>query len=318
MRDTSDVAVRNGFVIRIQGADYYVLSADEEIRCILRGRFRIADSPEMVLPVVGDDVAFRFDVGATTHEPRGLITAIQPRRSVFARSGGSGKRRVRIIGANFDRVILVFSATEPKLNLRLVDRMLVAAECGGMEPVLVVNKLDLVSDVPALEALVQPYRDMDYRVILTSAATGTGIDFLEREMRKRRSIMVGPSGTGKTSIVATLEPGLELKVGKVSGKTKKGIHTTTHIELHPLSRGGFLGDTPGVREFGIWGVSRGELDRFFRDFEPFRDRCRFSGCTHSHEPGCAVKDAVSAGAVSAQRHDSYQRILATLPRGADR
>ncbi|HUV36114.1 MAG TPA: ribosome small subunit-dependent GTPase A [Patescibacteria group bacterium] len=305
--------VPKGFIIRILGADYYVVSGGEEIRCSLRGRFRIGGSPEEALPVVGDTVEFRRGGSADTRGPSGLVLSILPRNSIFARSNPLGKKRYRILGANLDHVILVFAVREPELNIRLLDRMLVAAGCGHMNPVICFNKMDLADKPDRFRREMVSYEAMGYEVIFCSARDGEGLERLRAIMGGAKSIMVGPSGAGKTSIVAALEPGLDLRIAEVSDRTGKGRHTTSHFELHPLAGGGYLGDSPGVREFGIWGVSREDLDDYFLDFTPFIGYCRFAGCTHSHEPGCAIKEAVENGSVLHGRYESYLRILEELP-----
>ncbi len=302
-----------GFVIRIKGADYFVVSGHSEVRCVVRGRFRVKSGAGSGLPVVGDHVEFRRGTGPDSRGPTGLITAILPRKSVFARSASSGKARCRVFCANLDFVFLVMSVREPELNFRLLDRLLVAAECGRMEPVICVNKMDLAGESGTTHRVMARYVDMGYRVILCSAHDGANISGMKDLMAGKKSIMVGPSGTGKTSIVSAIQPGLELRIGLVSRKTGKGRHTTTHLELHPLDTGGYLGDTPGIREFGIWGVTRLTLGRSFRDFDRFLGGCRFATCTHSHEPACAVKDAVEHNEISPDRYESYLRILETLP-----
>lgn len=238
--------------------------------------------------------------------------SVLPRSSVLARSGSSGKMGHRVIGANLDQVIIVVSSKKPTLKLRLVDRMIVASEAGGMESVVCVNKMDLVGDAGRLRKQLAPYEKMQYKVIFCSALRGAGLGDLRELMRFKRSIMVGPSGTGKTSLVTALQPDLKLSTGAVSEKTGKGRHTTTHFELHELDFGGYLGDTPGIREFGISGVSGRELGTHFRDFRPYLGTCRFSTCTHSHEPGCAVKEAVEKGTLSGDRYESYIRILNSI------
>ena len=303
----------SGLVIRMLGADYYVSSGGEEVRCSLRGKFRIGNSPEEVLPVVGDIVEFRRGTSPDTRGPSGLILSIRPRTSIFVRSNPRGKKGYRILGANLDSVILVFALRQPALKIRLLDRMLIAAECSSMEPVICVNKMDLTDSPDMIRHELAPYAAMGYRVFFCSARTGEGLDTLRRTMACRKSIMVGPSGAGKTSIVAALEPGADLRIARVSERTGKGRHTTTHFELHPLSGGGYLGDSPGVREFGIQGVSRDELAAYFRDFKAVIGQCRFAGCSHSHEPGCAVKDAVEGGVILSRRYESYLRILEELP-----
>lgn len=303
----------NGFIIRILGADYYVVSEGEEVRCSLRGRSRIDRNPEEALPVVGDTVEFRKEKRPDTRGPSGMILSILPRKSIFARSNPFGKKKYRVLGANLDHVILVFAVREPELNTRLLDRMLVAAECGAMEPVICVNKMDLADNPDRVRRELTVYGSMGYEIIFCCARDGEGMEQLRTIMVGKKSIMVGPSGTGKTSIVAALEPESDLRIAEVSDRTGKGRHTTTHFELHPLAGGGHLGDSPGVSEFGIWGVSRGDLGDYFRDFTPFIGHCRFVRCTHSHEPGCAVKEAVEDGSIRPERYESYLRILKDVP-----
>jgi ribosome biogenesis GTPase len=305
--------IYRGFVIRIKGSDYFVVSGHEEVRCSLRGRFRIGVNPEAVLPVVGDKVEFRREENLDSRGPTGLILSLFPRKSIFARSSPVGKKKYQILGANLDFVFLVFAVQEPTLNSRLLDRMLVAAGCGSMEPVICVNKMDLAASPDHIGDEMAPYGTMGYDVIFCSALSGKGLDRLRNKMAGKKSIMAGPSGAGKTSIIAALEPGTDLRIGNVSSRTGKGKHTTTHFELHSLRGGGYLGDSPGVREFGIWGVSRQTLGDYFVDFKPLAEQCRFAGCTHSHEPGCEVKKAVQNGSIIPQRYESYLRILETLP-----
>ena len=155
---------------------------------------------------------------------------------------------------------------------------------------------------------------MRYGVIRASAVTGEGIGELAAMMAGRRTMMTGPSGAGKTSLLSRIEPGIEARISNVSSSTGKGKHTTTHFELHRLSSGGWLGDSPGIREFGVWGVEKEDLGEYFRDFGPYLGGCRFNTCTHSHEPGCAVKEAVEKGEIPETRYDSYLRILESLGR----
>ncbi len=304
--------LKHGRVIRIRGAEYIVSSDIGEVRCSLRGKFRLGESPEEVLPVVGDDVELRLERSTDDRGERGLIMGIEPRRSLFVRSDPSGRMKFRVIGANLDRVFIVVSVREPRLKPRLVDRMIVSAEHGNMEPVICINKIDLAKDLEAVEGAMQPYEDMGYRVVYCCALDGRGVEELRRLLQGRTSMLVGSSGSGKTSIVNALQPDFELRTGDVSGKTGKGKHTTSHFELHELDFGGFLGDSPGVREFGISRIEPAELARHFRDFGPHLGCCRFASCTHSHEPDCGIKEAVERGDISAERYDSYIRILESL------
>jgi len=304
--------VREGLLIRIKGSDYYVYDSDEEVRCSVRGRFRIGRGDDEVLPVVGDVVEYRREPQRDSSGPSGLITSVKPRRSLFVRSETRGRRGFRILGANLDFVFLVHSVRDPVLNARLIDRMLTAAERDGIEPVIVVNKIDLIEDDDDLEATLTPYTGMEYTIIRASALSGEGIEELAGMMVGHCTMLAGPSGAGKTSLLSKIEPGIEARISKVSLSTGKGRHTTTHFELHRLSSGGWLGDSPGIREFGVWGVEKETLGEYFRDFEPYLGGCRFNTCTHSHEPECAVKEAVEDGAILEARYDSYLRILESL------
>jgi ribosome biogenesis GTPase len=302
-----------GLIIRAKGAGFLAAVGGAEVACTLGGRFRLGESREDVMPVVGDRVRIRMEERPESGGARGLIVGIEPRTSTFARTDSPEKKSYRILGANMDRVILVFAVRAPELNVRLLDRMLVAAERGGMAPVVCVNKIDLVEERGALAATIEVYRRLGYPVILSSAVTGEGVGELVALMMNSLSIMTGPSGSGKTSLTARIQPGLELKIGEGTTKAGKGRHTTSHFELHRLDAGGYLGDTPGVREFGIWGVTKRTLARYFREFDPVRRGCRFAGCTHSHEPDCAVKAAVEEGVISRDRYGSYLKILETVP-----
>jgi ribosome biogenesis GTPase len=303
----------SGLVVRMKGADFFVASGSGEVRCSLRGRFRLESGSEEILPAVGDTVRLKREESRESSALRGVIVGVEPRKSVLARSEAFQKKGYRVLAANMDQAILVFAVKEPELNLRLLDRMLVAAMCGSMDAVICVNKMDLARSPAEIGKVLDPYRAMGYEVVCSSARMREGVDALAARMTAKLSILVGPSGSGKTSLVSCVQPGLELVIADVSARTGKGTHTTTHFELHALAAGGYLGDTPGVREFGIWGVSKEKLGSFFKDFAPFRGACRFATCTHSHEPGCAVKEAVESGSVSRARHESYLRILETVP-----
>jgi ribosome biogenesis GTPase len=306
--------LQEGFVIRIKGANYYVVSGGRDVKCFLRGKFRISGDRDNVLPVVGDSVKFRKESHSTRDDYAGLIVSVGARKSVFARSTSSGARRKKILGANLDYIFLVHSVIEPGLNLRLIDRMIVAAEYGGIEPIICINKIDLSDDLGMLKKEMDPYINMGYKVLFCSAIGNSGLEPLRELMKNKRSLMAGPSGAGKTSIISRLQPNLELKIGRISDKTGKGRHTTSHFEMHPLSSGGYLGDTPGIREFGVSQIDKNELHLYFRDFRDFIDHCRFSTCVHDQEPDCAVKAAVKDGKISEKRYDSYIRMLRDLSR----
>ncbi len=311
VRAMEAMEIIRGLVVRGKGAAFFVETGSGEIRCSLRGRFRLGSVPEEVLPVVGDIVQVRVERGGGARQ--GVIVELEARRSILARTDPSQRKGYRILGANMDQTILVFAVKEPALNLRLLDRMLVSASCGSMDALICVNKMDLADARSGIDESLAPYRTMGYACVCASARTGEGVDELAGALAGKLSIFTGPSGSGKSSLVSRVQPGLELAVGSVSARTGKGTHTTSHFEIHPLARGGYLGDTPGVREFGIWGVSKEKLAGFFRDFAPYRDGCRFATCTHSHEPDCAVKDAVERGDIARGRFESYLKILESVP-----
>ncbi|MBU8922751.1 MAG: ribosome small subunit-dependent GTPase A [Bacteroidales bacterium] len=302
-----------GFIIRIMGAEYFVVDGDIEVRCSVRGNFRIGKSSEEGMPVVGDNVTYRVEKHVDSRGPSGMIISIEPRKSIFARAYAWEKKGYKVLGANLDRVFLVHSLKQPKFTPRLLDRMLVASECDRIEPVICINKVDLACGDMEVEDVISSYRDLGYETVPCSASRGDGVDRLRSLMSGVRSIMAGPSGAGKTSLLKAIQPGLDIRISDVSRKTGKGRHTTTHFEFHPLQGGGYIGDTPGIREFGIWGLSKQGLGGCFRDFEPFIGTCRFAVCTHSHEPECAVKDAVDQGKITKERYESYLKILTELP-----
>ncbi len=306
--------IHEGFVIRIKGSNYYIISEGREVKCFLRGKFRISEDRDKILPVVGDTVKFRKQSNSKSGDYAGLIVSVEERKSVFARSTSFGARREKILGANLDYIFLVHSVIEPVLSLRLIDRMIVAAEYGGIEAIVCINKIDLSDDLGALKKEMNLYVRMGYKVLFCSAIDDRGVESLRELMKNKRSLMAGPSGAGKTSIISKLQPNLEFRIGRVSAKTGKGRHTTSHFELHPLSSGGYLGDTPGIREFGVNHIEKHKLHLYFRDFCNFPYNCRFSTCVHDHEPGCAVKEAVQDGEISEKRYDSYIKMLRNLSR----
>jgi ribosome biogenesis GTPase len=190
----------------------------------------------------------------------------------------------------------------------LVDRYLVMAEKYEIDPVICINKIDLV-DAADLQPLIGVYSQLGYRVLLVSAERGWNIDFLRTLLKDRQSAFAGQSGVGKSSLLNAVEPGLQLRVREVSAENEKGRHTTTTAELIPLAAGGYVFDTPGIRQFQLWDVIPQEVAGFFRDLRPYVSRCRYPNCSHNHEEPCAVKDAVADGFIDARRYESYLAML---------
>jgi len=307
-------AVRlDGVVIRSTGSWYDVQVRDRVVPSKMRGRFRLEEQ-EVTNPVaVGDRVTIRLNPDET-----GLITTIHDRKNKLSRRAAG--RRIgleQILVANVDMVWIIQAARLPRPNPGFIDRVLVTAEAHDIEAGLIFNKKDLVrkKDRAYLDFLQHLYGDLGYPVLATSARTGEGVDLLREALKDRTSVVTGPSGVGKSTLLNATEPGLDLRTGAVSAKTRKGRHTTAHAALFPLSDGGFVVDTPGIREFGVLDLEPWELSHHFRDFRPYLEHCRFPTCTHDHEPGCAVKEAVLDDALTEARYYSYLNILHSIRMG---
>lgn len=270
-----------------------------------RHRVEAVSEIKAIDPVaVGDRVRF-LDAG----DGSGVIHEVMTRRNKLVRRAAGPKPLEQVIVANVDQVIPVVAAAFPEPKWELLDRYLAAAESRDLPSLILLTKLDLVGR-EILDEAVAEYEQIGYRVILTSARTGEGIEELRDALRDRTSVVVGKSGVGKSSILNAVEPGLGLRVNEVSEVTSKGKHTTTHLELFKLAFGGAIVDTPGMREFGLWEVDDADLGANFREMQPYLGQCRFGmDCQHTHEPGCAVKAAVAAGAISERRYESYLRML---------
>jgi ribosome biogenesis GTPase len=238
-----------------------------------------------------------------------VITAILPRSNKLSRPAPGKKPLEQIIAANIDQVVTVFAAARPQPAWNLLDRYLVAAEAAELRVLICITKLDL-GDRDDIAREMALYRAMGYPVVFTSAETGEGVVELRAALAGNVSLLVGKSGVGKSSLLNAVEPGLGAQIGKVSeGKTGKGKHTTTGSEMFALAVGGYLIDTPGIREFGLWAVDTDDVGIYFREIAPHLGACRFgAGCSHVSEPGCAVRAAVEVGQVSRRRYESYLRL----------
>ena len=286
-----------------------VLGADgTTYESVMRGRLKQGN----LKLAVGDEVELeQADRGDGL-----VISAIQPRRSKLARRTPGGGHGERIVVANVDQVVVVFALVKPAPHPRMLDRFLVIAEANDLVARIVVNKVDLASEAAA-EAQFGDYVRAGYPVHLTSTKEGgRGLPALHDALQGRTSVLTGPSGVGKSSLMNALYPGLDLRVGEISESVNKGRHTTVGAWLHPLPDGGFVADTPGLREIGMWGLDPGQLDTCFPEFRPLTPQCRFADCTHTVEPGCAVLEAIALGTVSASRHESYVKLRDELAEAA--
>ena len=276
-----------------------------ELWCGVRGRIHLRDRRHQKSPVaVGDRVQVSH-----SSEDRGVVESIEPRRSTLSRPSVRRGRVEHVMAANVDRVVIVTALEEPVFNAALVDRLLAVIAYSNLEALLVVNKMDLGEAAPP-EAAV--YEALDVPVLLTSATSGQGIDALAEALAGRTSVVAGHSGVGKSSLLNAVQPRLGLEVGDVNAVTGRGTHTTTAAVWIPLAQGGAVIDTAGVREFGLYGIPKRDLPWLFKDIAEIADGCRYPDCSHTHEPGCAVQEALVAGELAPFRFDSYLKILESL------
>jgi ribosome biogenesis GTPase len=270
-------------------------------QCSTRGVLKSLSTDLRHVVVAGDQIIF-----TQSGPEEGVIERVEPRRSVVCRTS---RNRQHVLVSNVDQLLIVTSAAEPGLKPNLIDRLLVEAERMQIPPVICINKIDLI-DPADLQPLAGVFGQMGYEVLLLSATKGIGVDRLRRLVKGKESVVAGQSGVGKSSLLNAIEPGLELKVGRVSSENEKGRHTTTVAKLIPLEAGGYVVDTPGIRQFQLWDVVPEEVAGYYRDLRPYVSQCRFANCTHQHEADCAVKDAVADGRLDVRRYESFCHLFA--------
>lgn len=287
-------------VLSASGGVYDVELEDGTVtEASLRGRLKLEQR-------TGDRIVAGDTVRVESQPDNSLtIESVDPRRSELARRAPGHGRKAKVIVANVDRVMIVFAAAEPEPNRRLLDRFLVLAEANNLESLIVLNKIDRVADDVAT-AFLAPYEQAGYETLRTSVKSGVGVAELRERVCGARSVVTGPSGVGKSSLLNAAQPGLGLRIGDVSTAVNKGQHTTVSARLIPLECGGYVADTPGLRELGLWGIEPDEIPDCFPEFVGLIGTCRFArSCSHTHEPGCAVRAAVDAGDIDRGRFDSY-------------
>lgn len=293
-----------GRVLRVHGLFSVVETADgRQYRCVVRRVLRTLATDERNVVTCGDRVWLLPAPGPETEGalPEAVIERVEPRHGILKRAS---RGREHVLVANVDQVVFVVSLVEPELKPHLVDRLLASALQGQIQPILCFNKADLV-EVARYQFLLGMYSQLGIPALLTSAETGVGIDLLRERLRDRETVFSGQSGVGKSSLLNVVQPELGLRVREVSEVNQKGRHTTTTSELIRLDFGGWVVDTPGVRQFELWDVIPEEVEGFFPEFRPFVHLCAYPDCTHTHEDRCAIKRAVHRRQISASRYTSY-------------
>ena len=293
-------------VIKSTGSWYDVRQDDGQvIPCRLRGQFRIKGIKSTNPVVVGDHVTIEMEQDGT-----GTIVGIEPRRNYIERKSTNLSKISHVIASNIDVCFLLVTLKEPRTSLGFIDRFLVSAEGFRIPVCLVFNKMDIYdeAELAVIDRLSDLYSQIGYDIIRTSAKTGLGIEELRQRMAGKVALFSGHSGTGKSALIKNLDPSLDIKVGEISKQHLKGKHTTTFAEMFPIA-GGFMMDTPGIKEFGLIQYSKEEIRDYFPEIRAYNNQCKFDDCIHLHEPGCAVQQAVEEGLISESRYINYLSIL---------
>lgn len=300
-------------VVKHTGSHYLLscLPAWNLFPAVLRGKIRLKGSTSTNPVAVGDRVEYEAQDENISLESPAVITAVHPRNNYLIRKSTNLSRQEHIIAANLDMAFIVATIDFPEIKLPFLDRILVTCEVYNIPATIVLNKVDLYRETHAemLEAFHNIYEGAGYKVMEVSALTGEGVGELREACKDSLSLFCGVSGVGKSSLIKSLDPELDPKVGEISDAHLQGKHTTTFYEMYPLSSGGFIIDTPGLRSFGLVELAKEEIALYFPEMHRASENCRFSPCTHTHEPGCAVKEAVEEGLISYERYSSYLGML---------
>jgi ribosome biogenesis GTPase / thiamine phosphate phosphatase len=292
----------HGLIVRSQSGFFIVETGSGLLVSQLRGRLK-RGARKGDLAAIGDRVIVR-----PVDEESGVIEEILPRDRMLSRMAPLPRGEYQqIIIANPDQAVFVFACADPAPRWRMLDRFLVIAEKQRIPARIVANKVDLVG-VEQAEGMFEHYRPLGYPVLYTSARNGFGIEELRQQLSGKISVLAGPSGAGKSSLLNAIQPGLGLEVRQVSEATGKGRHTTVAPQLFPLQGGGYVADTPGLKALALWDIEPEELDAYFPEIRPLVEKCQFSDCSHIHEPGCAVKEAVEEDRIDLERYESYVRL----------
>lgn len=282
----------------------------EPFPAVLRGKVRLERSAATNPVAVGDRVLFEAPDDAD-EQNTALITEILPRKNHLIRKSTNLSKQSHVIAANLDQAVITVSLYFPEIKLPFLDRILVTCEVYGIPAVIALNKVDIYRSVAEeqMRSFIDIYEGAGYKVIPCSAHSGEGVDELRELCRGKLSLFSGESGVGKSSLIKALDPSLNPKIGKISSAHLQGKHTTSLYEMYRLSSGGYLIDTPGIRGFGLVELEKEEISKYFPEMLRYADNCRFIPCTHTHEPGCAIKDSVDSGLISPERYNSYLGML---------
>ncbi|MBQ2103062.1 MAG: ribosome small subunit-dependent GTPase A [Bacteroidales bacterium] len=299
-------------VVKNAGSHFLLspLPAWEAFPAVLRGKVRLGRSAATNPVAVGDRVRYELEGEATLEHPA-VIKEVLPRDNYLIRRSTNLSRQAHVIAANLDQAVVVVSLYFPEVKLPFLDRILVTCEVYKVPVLIVLNKVDLYREEAReqLEYLRKIYEGAGYPVLETSARSGEGVEALRERCRGRVNLITGESGVGKSSLIKALDPSLDPKVGRISDVHLQGKHTTSLYEMYRLASGGYIIDTPGLRGFGLVDLEKEEISKYFPEMLAVTDRCRFVPCTHTHEPGCAVKEAVDDGRISPERYNSYLGML---------
>ncbi|MDA8820597.1 ribosome small subunit-dependent GTPase A [Schleiferiaceae bacterium] len=295
-----------GVVLKSTGSWYQVRSFEsgELFNCRIKGKFRVAGIKSTNPIAVGDVVHFHLE---DHQEGQGIISAIQDRKNYIVRKSVNLSKQVHIIASNMDQALLVTTLAQPMTSTGFMDRFLSTAEAYSIPTIIVFNKIDLYDEEEMMELEYREavYSAIGYKVLKTSAMQGIGLEKLKVELKDKTTLLSGHSGVGKSTLVNAVEPNLDLRTGTVSLSHRKGQHTTTFAEMHPLRMGGDVIDTPGIKGFGMVNMKKEEISHFFPEIFALSEQCRFHNCMHLNEPECAVKSALEENKIAPTRYESY-------------
>ena len=307
------MTLKEGLVTKSTGSRYTVLSGDEEFECRIKGKLRIKGMRTTNPLSVGDFVYFSLqDEYSESGKPMGIISKLKDRKNYIIRKSVNLSKESHIIAANIDQAFIVVTVKYPVTTTNFIDRFLVTAEAYNIPSILVFNKIDLYTgtELEKVNNWYRIYHKIGYKCLVTSVKTGQGMDELKSLMKNKISVFGGNSGVGKTSLINYIEKNLNLKTNIISEAAhKSGKHTTTFSEMFELIMGGYIIDTPGIRSFGMIDMKNDDVSHYFPEIFKTSDLCKFNNCTHTHEPGCAVKEMVEKGKICLSRYESYLSIL---------